>query len=147
MHESWRRRTVPSGLHFDLFISPSQQPWAQPHQRRHGRRLQPQSQEKNHHGQVRGYRCTTLTHRVCQEHANLGRVSPKTNVSTTPYLIPMSSLREKRSEKSLGIQRDAKDPQLLAKLNRLGPVRVHHHLLPAETVCVVVRCYKILCHH
>ena len=133
----WRCRTVPSGLHFD--VCPSQQPWAQPHQRQHARRLQRQSQEKNHHGQVRGYRRTTLTPRLCQEHANVWRVSPKTSVSTTRHLIPMPSLREKKSEKSLGIQRDAKDPQLLAKLNRLGPVQVHHHLLPSETVCCALR--------
>lgn len=46
------------------------------------------------------------------------------------------SSKKKKHEKSLGIQRDAKDPQLLVKLNRLGPVQVHHHLLPAETVGV-----------
>jgi hypothetical protein len=32
------------------------------------------------------------------------------------------------------IQRDAKDPQFLANLNRLGPVRVDHHMQTIRTV-------------
>jgi hypothetical protein len=35
---------------------------------------------------------------------------------------------------TLEIQRDAKDPQLLANLSRLKPVHVHHHKLPTATV-------------
>jgi len=32
------------------------------------------------------------------------------------------------------IQRDARDPQLLANLSKLGPVRVDHHMQTIRTV-------------
>jgi hypothetical protein len=51
-------------------------------------------------------------------------------------VFPCSNKSKKKNTPE--IERDAKDPQLLANLNRLGPVKVHHHLLPAETVSPVL---------
>jgi len=48
----------------------------------------------------------------------------------------MSSFLSK-NQKSLEIQRDAKDPQLMANLSRMEPVRVYHHMLPTGTVSLV----------
>ena len=42
------------------------------------------------------------------------------------------------------IQRDAKDPQLLANLSRLNPVQVHHHRPPVETVSCTRTRYRFV---
>lgn len=47
-------------------------------------------------------------------------------------------------QQQLEIQRDAKDPQLLANLSRLKPVDVHHHKLPTRTVrCLSSTYYRL----
>lgn len=43
------------------------------------------------------------------------------------------------------IQRDARDPQLLANLNRLGPVRVDHHMQTVRTVSQTVVRFTTRC--
>jgi hypothetical protein len=48
-----------------------------------------------------------------------------------PFSTSLVSISKRQQ---LEIQRDAKDPQLLANLSRLKPVDVHHHKLPTGTV-------------
>ncbi|KAI0003217.1 hypothetical protein BJV74DRAFT_812296 [Russula compacta] len=54
---------------------------------------------------------------------------PKTS-STPPPRTRQAWASESKDEE---IQRDAKDPQLLANLSRLKPVHVHHHTLQSGT--------------
>ena len=49
-------------------------------------------------------------------------------------MLLLSNLSAFSAIPPLEIQRDAKDPQLLANLSRLKPVHVHHHKLPTATV-------------
>ncbi|KAI0255411.1 hypothetical protein BJV78DRAFT_1179929, partial [Lactifluus subvellereus] len=53
-----------------------------------------------------------------------------------PKVSPLPTARQPWASgtKDEAIQRDGKDPQLLANLNRLGAVRVDHHMQTVRTV-------------
>jgi hypothetical protein len=81
-----------------------------------------------HHGQERGYNLTTPKSRPQHQHANPGPANPKMKVwHCYAPVAPTTANQLNRFKIKIAIQRDAKDPQLLANLNRLGPVRVDHH--------------------
>jgi hypothetical protein len=74
----------------------------------------------------------TLRPRHYQRHANRWRVNLKTKVRDA-YTLPWSQCSSLNVEPP-AILRDARDPQLHANLNRLGPVRVDHHMQTVRTV-------------
>lgn len=118
-------------LHNDVIYSLVRTTWVTPPQRLH---VGYQNVPNLHHGPVQGllHPQSTLKPRINVPVMSKQKVS--SGFLPTHHDLELDKL---------AIERDSQDPHLLANLNRLGPVRVDHHMqavrLVSLRVCTYIR--------